>query len=505
MATNHFNLLEVDWIPVVRLTGDYERVSLRGALLHAEQFREVRALSPLDTFALYRFLLAGLQWCKPNPSREELHGVRTRSQFPVKWFDGLAEHVDRLKLLHPETPLYQCTGVSQEEQSSVTRLFQELPSGWNVAHMRHTRDKHVPVCLRCVASGLLRLPPFCTQGGQGLRPSINDAPPVYFLPLGRSLLHTLLLNWPMAVGHGRDSPAWTGGYTSGDVGVLEGMTWQPRRVWVPPPAKAGVCSWCGSKDVGTVKESVFMRGDAWDRDRPWRDPHVCYNARGVGLRRPDELAIAYSGSSFWPLMGRALLVSLLDGPEGVSAVRRAASVLGEGQVLNVQSFCFATRQMKFIDGLAQHWTLPASIRHRNAFAQVAIDELDWLDDVRDRICNPEAGDRPWRSPPTRLALVKAVRGDKAKGHAVRAGLSSLSPQVERELHASFNQLLRRLRSAFSMGNDTRPALGNWREGVRCTVRSAALQAVAPCLTGGPLGQAELLGRVNRVLQSGRVP
>jgi hypothetical protein len=65
-------------------------------------------------------------------------------------------------------------------------------------------------------------------------PGINQKPPVYVVPVGDTLLDTLLLNWPFP--HlPRDKPHWCVqlvAVSSDPVGVQEGFTWLPRSVWI---------------------------------------------------------------------------------------------------------------------------------------------------------------------------------------------------------------------------------------------------------------------------------
>lgn len=68
--TENFNLLEEDWIPVLRTNGKPDRVGIREALTTAGRIRQIAATNPMDRVAVLRFLLAVLYWCKPALSEK---------------------------------------------------------------------------------------------------------------------------------------------------------------------------------------------------------------------------------------------------------------------------------------------------------------------------------------------------------------------------------------------------------------------------------------------------
>ena len=53
-----FNLIDEDWIPVIDMKGIEREVSIREALLHAEDLRDITGELPTVRFAILRVLLA---------------------------------------------------------------------------------------------------------------------------------------------------------------------------------------------------------------------------------------------------------------------------------------------------------------------------------------------------------------------------------------------------------------------------------------------------------------
>lgn len=196
-----FNLLFEKWIPVIRMTGKAERVTLREALLEAGSIRQIAASNPMDNVALLRFLLAVLYWCKGNPSDQDKK-VLGSGQFPPKWFAKLDQQEGCFNLLGDGKRFYQAREYRQVKPAHTTAyLIHEVPSGTNKWHFRHAQDKVDGLCPSCCAMGLIRLPAFATSAGKGMSPStgkspgINSKPPLYVLPMGSNLAASLTLSW----------------------------------------------------------------------------------------------------------------------------------------------------------------------------------------------------------------------------------------------------------------------------------------------------------------------
>ena len=87
-----YNLLEEDWIPVLRKDGTPTRVGINKALTQAGEIRQIAASNPMDRVAILRFLLALLYWCRGNPPDDK----DSLSSFPSDWFKKLEDNKDCL-------------------------------------------------------------------------------------------------------------------------------------------------------------------------------------------------------------------------------------------------------------------------------------------------------------------------------------------------------------------------------------------------------------------------
>jgi CRISPR type I-E-associated protein CasA/Cse1 len=189
--SGQYNLLEEKWIPVLELSGEFRKVSALEALENAHQIRQLAPNNPMDRVGILRFLLALIYWSRGSPS--EVEQVNPTEPFPKGAFDKLRENRDCFNLLGNGKRFYQ--DLTAKRPRSTSELFQEIPTGNNFWHFRHTTDDQGGFCGACTVLGLLRLPLYCVSGLPNLKSGINGTPPVYLIPLGKTLRQTLALNW----------------------------------------------------------------------------------------------------------------------------------------------------------------------------------------------------------------------------------------------------------------------------------------------------------------------
>lgn len=306
----NYNLLEERWIPVLWTNGEVGRVGILEALTKAGSIREIAASNPMDRVAILRFLLALLYWCKGNPP-ENPHTIPNDS-FPASWFTRLDEHREYFNLLGDGKRFYQDNAAQRTR--AATDLLQEIPTGNNFWHFRHSTDGENGLCPSCCALGLLRLPLFSVSGLPDLKSGINGAPPIYIVPWGKSLLETLKANWIPHRNIG--DPVWvqTGSpLTPGqDVPLLTGLTLLARRVWLHTPSTpAARCVSCGTSEIALIRTCEFQTAGKQENDR-WDDPHVTYLDRTPrkAAKAPDLTATGkFSMDRPWPNLLSSILKS----------------------------------------------------------------------------------------------------------------------------------------------------------------------------------------------------
>jgi len=138
---NVFDLRTEPWVPVRRLDGGAEELSLLDVVRRAHELREVVGELPTTAFALVRLLLALLHSSVEvlREGTDEREGPR--AAWKALWesptlpadavADYLDEHAARFDLLHAVTPFFQVAGLTtaKGEVSGLERLVADVPNG----------------------------------------------------------------------------------------------------------------------------------------------------------------------------------------------------------------------------------------------------------------------------------------------------------------------------------------------------------------------------------------
>jgi hypothetical protein len=339
-----YNLLEEKWIPVLWTDGEYTCVGIKEALLQAGRIRQVAASNPMDRVAVLRFLLALLYWYKGNPP-DATDSARVRS-FPPAWFTKLDDNKGLFNLLGCGSRFYQDSAARRPRTS--TDLLQEIPSGNNFWHFRHSTDGKDGLCPACCAVGLLRLPMFSVSGRPDLKAGINGAPPIYVVRCGVTLQETLMLNWTPRRNLG--TPTWAAPDsmpTPGrDVPLLLGLTLLSRRVWLHDPVPSGTCISCGATDTALILDCEFESAGEMRNDL-WNDPHVVYS-EGPPRRASRATDLTATGRFRMDRPWAQLLADIVES-DRFTLPDRSVRVLAVG---------FATNQAKNVDVWERNVELP---------------------------------------------------------------------------------------------------------------------------------------------------
>ena len=446
-----YNLLEEKWIPVLYKDGKggiCPRVNIIEAFTEASRIREIAASNPMDRLAILRFLLALLYWCKGNPPDE----TDSISSFPSDWFktldDNLDDNKDCFNLLGERKRFYQDRTAKRTRPATV--LIQEVPAGNNFWHLRHSTDNESGLCLPCCAMGLLRLPLFAVSGLSGpgepnLMAGINGVPPLYVAPWGKSLLHTLLLNWTACANIGE--PSWVqrgkSQNANTDVPLLAGLTLLPRRVFLHDPVAAhGACMGCGAGALPLVVTCEFQTAGKQENDR-WTDPHAVYlgGEKRKAMRAADLTASRrFRMDRPWPDL--------------------VARLLETGKPTTLLIVGFATHQAKNIDAWERTIEIPSTAAMPEAAALVE----KWR--VEARVMEKK---------------VEKIRRSEAEGAAF---IAAVRPQVESRVSEMTRELI-------SLGGDA------WQEAAQeyRPLMAAVAKSLSPGYTTASLQRRQEIAAV----------
>lgn len=245
-----FNLIDQPWLPSIDRKGEIQELGLLQTLLAADELREIRGDTPLETASLYRLLLVILH---------RIFGPQDYGTWGVLWKAGrfppepLETYSDRWRhrfdLFHPQRPFYQAPD-ARVKPKSIINLIPHLASGNNPTLFDHHSEATgaaltAAQAARCVVTAQS----FGLAGLSGLPQKFTDAPctrGVIFLVEGNNLFETLMLNlvrYPddnvVATLPQRDHPSWEmddpfNPERSKPFGYLDYLTWQNRRMLLFP-------------------------------------------------------------------------------------------------------------------------------------------------------------------------------------------------------------------------------------------------------------------------------
>ncbi len=282
--TKHYNLLHEPWIPVLYADGSHRRLGILETFQDAGRIRCLGGSNPVDNVAILRLLLALFVWWQGDgPLPDENFAERLRGQ-ALKEF--LVRHEALFNLLGDGKRFYQMPE-REDKKKDVEFLVQEVPVSGRFSHFWHVTETRNGLCLSCCAKGLVRLPAFMTSGGRGYSPGINRTPPYYIIPVGPNLAATLRLSWLRVRGRPAGIPWWAREEVpslpdGGDVPLLVGLTWLPRRVWLDDPEEQEAsCTCCGQRDRLVLRCVFASRGSLY--------PECSLGSQGLSIEIPKAL------------------------------------------------------------------------------------------------------------------------------------------------------------------------------------------------------------------------
>lgn len=504
-----YNLLEEKWIPVLWSDGKASRVGIRDALTQAGRVRRIAAPNPMDNLSLLRFLVAVLHWCKTRVDKEDLDRVHSEQAVPRDWLNKLDENICCFELLGDGRRFYQVSSqAGQTPNRRVSDLFAYLPAATEINHFRHVRDQVVALCPACCAVGLVRLPACAMQGGQGKSPSINNAPPIYLVAVGDTLLDTLLLNWPPGTSP-NDRPDWdttTPGKNKGQVGILEGFTWQPRAIWIGPSAldSERVCARCGVSGL-LFSQLVFKKGRARKGDtRLWRDPHIGRDGtqghdpggdesgeKDRALRGGDPLKYSFREAMLWRREARAVLESVGAGtkPPPIAGLAEAAKRFPQLSGFRIACFKPFTKQAKTFDEDGGTWNVPRGLIQNDGLLDAALRELRHLDKL-------SADKMLMRA--LRRGADRTPRKNASKLPEIEAAVAGAAAETEHALRRRFEHFIEKLAEAKD-DDAVGACIRNWQDDVDQILREE-LSRVCEVVAGqSPLRRQEVINRADQEL------
>ncbi len=374
-----FNVLSEPWIPVTGAQG-FEELGIMEVLERAHELHGILDPSPLIQFGIYRLLVAFIMDAYDLRRRDQLEDLLEKGRFdPEVLKRYVAECGNCFDLFDDKKPFLQSPldELLDREPKTISYLLQHLPSGSNRIHFHHLEAGTQAFSPAICARGLCTIAPFITKGGSGLAQSINGVPPWYVQAKESNLFETLALNTisdALPKGMSRDGPpAWRSqdmiyGKEVNSVSLLEGLTWQPRRIRLIP-GPGGVCTYSNRESDILVRTMIFSAGLMARTTDAWTDPNVAYliTDKGCNPLRPHE------GRDLWRDTGTFLLLRQGDyagkgdkvrfeRPQVVTQFRQLDEFFEHPRALKIEVYGVQTdNNMKFFSWRYESMFLPAGL------------------------------------------------------------------------------------------------------------------------------------------------
>ena len=349
-----YNVMTNPVIPVTMIDHTKRVVGIREALLNAPHVKSINA-QPREEYALLRFLVAFLMdMLHPETvyDRRSLYNSGSFSEKALDEYIALCEKdypcFDLFDTDHPFMQAAYNRGLDEKSTKPVSVLQIDLPSGNNHIFLDHRKsDAHVMTPAEAFAE-MLSLYTFCTAGAQDYPSCVNNVPPVYSVVEGNNLFETLVLNMIGSrecgqLDYGQGTVPWRKNNIIipknlvADITLLEGLTWQPRRITL-------LCD-----EDGMIRKVCLQQGLNFKGNNLWKDPHVAYvfskKENAWGKIKPDI------GRSLWRDVGTLLADNASE------KFRPPLNVIQAPEVLDNDTLILSIRQVGVVTSNASYVNL----------------------------------------------------------------------------------------------------------------------------------------------------
>lgn len=373
-----FDLAEEAWIPVRRIDGSDDILSILDALKQADQIAEISDPSAMIEYGLYRLLAVVLMDALRPKNDNALRKLLARGSFDPAVLESYISicrtEGATFDIFDEERPFLQARPHAAWDgvRKPVSILDYTLPTGGNHTHFDHRSQNDVAMTYAEAARRLPSIQLFCTAAVQGYPSTINGAPPYYILMRGDTLFETLVLSMISEQTAGTMSfdapPVWWRSDSQIEpkaavvqTSLLFGALFPARRVRLIP-------------HEGCVREVYFMQGLNFDKStQAWTDPHVAY---GYDKKTGRYNWKPHSGSAVWRNIGMLTLRGSLPQILRQYANRPDAKALVRLQVYGVE-----TSQASYLDSRRFELQLPDAIVGNDEAAQSAMDAVGFADEI----------------------------------------------------------------------------------------------------------------------------
>ena len=358
-----FDVLNEPWIPVTDKNGKAFETGLYPLLKNAHELSEVRCDSPLETYAVQRFIIAFLMDAYAPERPKHLKRILEGEKFDMGVIDAYIETCRSegvtFDLFDKERPFMQARydeKLDKEKETSAAKLFHALPTGNNHLHFDHTpEDERSFAPAKCLR-GILATQLFAVSMAQGYPSSVNDTPCYYVLIQGKNLFETLVCsmgaknefscNWNDMPAAWRETQPVIPKSEFADLSVAAGLTWQPRRIRLIPA------------EDGTVGEIIFQQGRNFHPNGKWKDPHVSFR---INEKTGEAYSLKPKADRLpWRDIG-TFIVSENNKNSIPAAIVQHYPIIADSKIITIQLFGLITDNAKYSGWIEDKLSIPIDI------------------------------------------------------------------------------------------------------------------------------------------------
>ena len=385
-----YSVLTEPVIPVLWPDGSCSSVGIREAFLKAHEIRDIQGDTPLERYALLRLLIAfSMDMLHPKNSSAR-RNLLEAGQFDADEFDEYIKLCEkdgpRFDLFNPEHPFMQSKYdevLDAKAEKPVAAIIHSLPSGNNHVFLDHRFENTHILSFQKILGALCAAQLFSVSGLAGpgkpnLPSSVNNTPPLYISIIGHNLFETIVYNMLSLNEAGNylclGTVPWRNNdkivpYDSyADISLLEGLTWQPRRlVFVP-------------NENQTIKKIYCQAGKDFKGNDRWIDPFVpC---------KFNKKTNAYD--NILPKLGRALWrdigTLLYDNNNAINrqpqVIKCISNILDEDDmphILHIRIVGLVTNKAQYVTWYEDELSLPLTLLENQEQSQVLNDDVQIIE------------------------------------------------------------------------------------------------------------------------------
>ena len=363
-----FNLWTEPWITIEQEDGGLAEVGIEQILSEAHKYHSLYDPSPLVIVGIHRLLIAILQSIHNPQTNQDLAKIWRTNRFAdesIQEFGTRYAHC--FDLFSENAPFLQSADLPlsppKRAESYVVTLMDETPSGTATRHYNHINEEDQIFCSVCAAKGLALVPSFSKATGQGYRTSITGVPPLYLIPGGRVLFHSLVASLltrqfqPKAAHPEVDTPWWnhspivTAKLEMTRIGYVQSLTLPSRKVRLHPMKMTKVCDRCGNMTAWAVRTIAYAMGEYRPKEATfWQDPFVAYKSSSEQKSAPSPVYMP-KGQDVWREFAAIFLSSerTTGGTIRPSVIDQIVELQNEGVISDEYAYPFRVIGMRIDD------------------------------------------------------------------------------------------------------------------------------------------------------------